>query len=184
MAVRRKDLPDIIKKNKEKNPNGGRPKVNIDWERVDELLMYGCSGTEIAANIGIHNATLYDRCLTDKEISFSEYSQQKHEKGISLLKEHKFKKAIGKLEEGDTTLLIWMDKTWCKAEKDIMKMKNDMDIEKSKILLEYEMKLKNEGSEKLAPNLNEVNMGNQLMIAQATIESLKQEIYDIKSKTE
>jgi hypothetical protein len=90
----------------ERDPRG-RPKSDIDWAYVDSLLEAGCSGTEIAARIGIKPTNLYDRCWTDKQILFSEYSQEKQSKGDSLLKEIQFQKALS----GDNTLLIWLGKT-------------------------------------------------------------------------
>lgn len=84
----------------------GRPKSEIDWKNVDELLEAGCSGAEIAANIGINPATLYDRCQIDHNKMFSEYSQEKQSKGDSLLKKVQFDKAL----TGDNTLLIWLGK--------------------------------------------------------------------------
>lgn len=88
----------------------GRPKADIDWKRVDDLLIVGCSGKEIAASIGVNYHTLYDRCFTDHGIQFSEYSQSKYAKGDSILRAHQFAKAIGKTTEGDNTLLIWLGK--------------------------------------------------------------------------
>lgn len=90
---------------------GGRPKANIPWDEVDNLLVAGCSGREIAGYLGINNHTLYDRCLQDNGIMFSEYSQQKHSKGETILRAHQYAKAIGKTEAGDNTLLIWLGKT-------------------------------------------------------------------------
>jgi len=89
----------------------GRPQSNINWDEVDVLLVAGCSGRQIAGNIGISTDTLYDRCLIDKGVQFSQYSQQKNEKGESLLKAHQFAKALGKTTDGDNTLLIWLGKT-------------------------------------------------------------------------
>lgn len=88
----------------------GRPQADIDWKRVDDLLIVGCSGREIAASIGLNPATLYDRCEKDHGIPFSEYSQGKYAKGESILRAHQFAKAIGKTTEGDNTLLIWLGK--------------------------------------------------------------------------
>lgn len=84
----------------------GRPKSDIDWIMVDKLLEAGCSGAEIAANIGINPATLYDRCQSDHKKMFSEYSQEKQSKGDSLLKKAQFDKAL----TGDNTILIWLGK--------------------------------------------------------------------------
>lgn len=90
-----------------KNPTGaGRPQKPIDWDMVDQLLMAGCSGTEVAANFNIHRDTLYDRVVKEFGISFTEYSAKYEEKGKSLIKLKQFEKAL----EKDNTLLIWLGK--------------------------------------------------------------------------
>lgn len=112
---------------KEKKKNGaqpgnkfavdhGRPKVEIDWKRVDELLMADCSGSAIADTLGISRFTLYDRCLVDKGIPFSSYCQQMNIKGESLLREVQYLKAMG----GDNALLIWLGK--CRLKQTDAKM--------------------------------------------------------------
>lgn len=88
----------------------GRPEAIIDWKKVDDLLISGCSGAQIAGYFGLNPATIYDRCNKDHGIPFSEYSQQKYSKGETILKAHQFAKAIGKTKDGDNTLLIWLGK--------------------------------------------------------------------------
>ena len=83
-----------------------RPKADIDWKRVDELLEADCEGTEIAAYLGLEPNTLYRRCIADHKIVFSKYLQEKKARGNSLLKEKQFKIAKG----GDKTMLIWLGK--------------------------------------------------------------------------
>ena len=83
-----------------------RPKADIDWKRVDELLEADCEGTEIAAALGINPLTLYRRCETDHKVIFSKYLQEKKASGNSLLKEKQFDIAL----EGDKTMLIWLGK--------------------------------------------------------------------------
>lgn len=85
-------------------PNG--PVKNIDWDLVDDLLVKGCTGTQIASRMGIHPDTLYDRCYNEKGTRFSEYAQQKREKGDTLLLEAQFNMAVKK----DRTMLIWLGK--------------------------------------------------------------------------
>ena len=85
----------------------GRPEANIDWEEVEGLLMSGCTGTEIAARIGISAPTLYDRCQTDNEMMFSEFSQEKKAKGDTLLKQAQFNAAV---VDKDKAMLIWLGK--------------------------------------------------------------------------
>ena len=94
----------------EKIETRGRTPTEIDWKKVDDLLMAGCMGTGIAAYIGISAQTLYDRCLTDKGILFAHYSQQKKEKGDEILRAHQYAKALGLTDKGDNTLLIWLGK--------------------------------------------------------------------------
>jgi len=89
----------------------GHPKVDINWKKVDELLMAGCSGAQIASSFGISRFTLYDRCVTDNELEFSKYSQQKCEKGEALFIAHQYAKALGLTTIGDTSLLIHLGKT-------------------------------------------------------------------------
>lgn len=91
-------------------PKIGRPLVELDWNFIDDLLTWGCSGSQVAARIGVHPKTLYDRCLIEKELPFCEYIVQKREKGDTLLKEQQFKKALGLTDLGDNTMLVWLGK--------------------------------------------------------------------------
>jgi hypothetical protein len=105
-----KDAQNVIRKSKKVNKSPGAPKAIIDWKKVDDLLIAGCSGAEIAAYIGVAACTVYDRCMTDNKMPFAEYSQQKYAKGESLLRAHQYYKALGKTKDGDNTLLIWLGK--------------------------------------------------------------------------
>lgn len=89
------------------NCNMSRPKIPIDWKRVDELLEAGCLGTEIAAFFGIHPDTFYGRVESKYDMGFSHYSAQKKSTGEALIREAQFKKAVKKL---DNTMLIWLGK--------------------------------------------------------------------------
>ena len=88
-----------------------RPKADIDWKRVDELLEADCEGTEIAAHLGLNPLTLYKRCEQDNKLSFSKYLQEKKASGNSILKEHQWKMAT---VDDDTavkkSMLIWLGK--------------------------------------------------------------------------
>lgn len=87
-----------------------RPEILIDWKKVDDLLIAGCMGTEIAGYIGISANTLYDRVQDKYNCSFSQYSQEKKSKGESILRAHQYAKALGLTDKGDNTLLIWLGK--------------------------------------------------------------------------
>lgn len=83
-----------------------RPKIPIDWDQVDKLLMSGCLGTEIASSIGCCVDTLYDRTFQEKGVIFSAYAREKKEKGDTILRHAQFAKAA----KGDNTMLIWLGK--------------------------------------------------------------------------
>ena len=88
----------------------GSPQKEIDWVRVDKLLISGLTGTKIADAIGVHPDTLYERCEKVNGANFSAYAQQKRTIGDGLLQEAQFDKAIGNTDKGDNTLLIWLGK--------------------------------------------------------------------------
>ncbi len=88
-----------------------RPEVEIDWKKVDELLIAGCLGTEIAGFFCVHPDTLYRRVLEKYGMGFTDYAQQKKSKGDALFRAHQFAKALGLTTKGDNTLLIWLGKT-------------------------------------------------------------------------
>ncbi len=93
-------IPPAIKK------SAHRPLIPIDWDKVDELLEAGCPGTEIAASLGIHSHTLYDRTEAEKGITFSQYSAEKRSKGDSKLRTAQFFNALS----NNTTMQIWLGK--------------------------------------------------------------------------
>ncbi|HET7336299.1 MAG TPA: hypothetical protein VFJ23_00230 [Candidatus Nitrosotalea sp.] len=83
-----------------------RPEKQIDWRRVDELLEAGCLGTEICSHFDLTADRFYDRVKEKYGMSFTDYSQEKRQKGDSRLREKQFNKAI----EGDNMMLIWLGK--------------------------------------------------------------------------
>ena len=83
-----------------------RPEKTIDWDRVDKLLEAGCHGTEICAHFDLTADRFYDRVKEKYGMSFTEYSQEKRQKGDSILRETQFNKAI----DGDNMMLIWLGK--------------------------------------------------------------------------
>ena len=81
--------------------------IQIDWDKVDELLEAGCDGTQIAAFLGCHEDTLYNRCQEEKNLAFSAYKAQKRAKGDSALLTAQFEAAV---KEKDRGMLIWLGK--------------------------------------------------------------------------
>jgi len=110
----------------------GRNLAVIDWEKVDQLLVSGQKGTEVAAFLGIHPTTFYRRVEEDKGVSFTEYLQQKRSHGDGLLKTQQFAKAMGYTEKGDNTLLIWLGKTRLEQKEHVDKLPdNDLTLTKA-----------------------------------------------------
>ena len=85
----------------------GRPMVTIDWKIVDSLLEADCEGTEIAGYLGINEHTLYQRCLKDNKLRFSDYLREKKAKGNSLLKAKLYESAV---KDKNTSMQIWLSK--------------------------------------------------------------------------
>ena len=87
---------------------GGRPETPIDWKQVENLLMAGCLGTEVAASIGISEDTLYRRVVKElKYESFTAYAVNFRQKGDSLLKAKQFETAI---KDKNVPMQIWLGK--------------------------------------------------------------------------
>lgn len=84
----------------------GRPKSKIDWNKVDNYLKAHCTGTEVAAVLGVCPDTLYRACESKFKVTFAVYSQQKKENGNAILRAKQFQSAI----EGDKTMQIWLGK--------------------------------------------------------------------------
>lgn len=92
---------------KKANPKPAyRPQKHIDWDRVDQLLMAGCLGTEIAPHFDIHVQTFYERVEVEKGMSFTQYSTQKRSQGDAILREVQYQKAL----TADNTMLVWLGK--------------------------------------------------------------------------
>lgn len=84
----------------------GRKKIEIDWQVVDNYLMAGADGTEVAAAIGINPETLYDRCVEVHKTDFSDYKATKRAKGDSLIRVKQYDLAV----KGDRSMLVWLGK--------------------------------------------------------------------------
>ncbi len=84
-----------------------RPEKPIDWKKVDQLLLAGCHGTEIAPHFDIDIDTFYRKVQAEHNIGFTAYSALKRNQGDSLLKAKQYEKAMS----GDNTLLIWLGKS-------------------------------------------------------------------------
>lgn len=120
----------------------GRPKANIDYDLVDELLEAQCEGTEIAGALGIDKETLYRRVQKDKKIGFSEYKQQKRESGKTILRKAQWDKAVDKK---DTSMLIWLGKNYLE-QKDKVETEDKSLSEFDKWIRQYEVEPETDSS--------------------------------------
>lgn len=91
-------------------PKKGKPYKIIDWDKVDQLIIQGCNGVQVAAQLGISADTLYDRCQNEKNTHFPVYFQEKRAMGDSYIHQAQYQKA---LKEKNTTMLIWLGKQRC-----------------------------------------------------------------------
>lgn len=84
----------------------GHPPFPIDWTKVDNFLIAGASGIQIAAVLGCHQETLYEACKREKHMLFSDYSICKYEKGNAMLLGVQYDMAIKR----DRTMAVWLGK--------------------------------------------------------------------------
>jgi hypothetical protein len=84
-------------------------KKQIDYDLVDNLCKIQCTGEEIASVLDIDYDTLNAAIKRDKGIGFSDYFKRKRGSGKASLRRRQWKAAI---EEGNTTMLIWLGKQY------------------------------------------------------------------------
>ena len=128
-----------IKKKKKTGPQS----VKIDWKMVDENLEAGCNGTEIAAALGMHPDTFYNKVMSEKGAGFTAYAQEKRASGDKLLKKAQFDTALGRNKEADNTMLIWLGKQRLnqrEPDQPVKEIPNDAKNDLEKKLLESEYK--------------------------------------------
>ena len=102
----------------------GRKRKVIDWALVDNMLIAHCTGTEVAAALGMKCAdTLYLAVKEKFKMDFSAYQQQKQATGKELLRRKMFSQA---LKDNNTTERIFLSKN----------LLGYSDKEQAKILLE------------------------------------------------
>lgn len=91
----------------------GRPKIDIDWKKVEALLTAGYTGIEVASEIGIHKDTLYDTVKDKFGVNFSDYAVNLYSKGDGLIKYTRFQKAI----KGNVQLLLYLSEVRLKERR-------------------------------------------------------------------
>jgi len=86
----------------------GRPKIGIDWDKVDAMCKIQCTGEEVASVLNIDYDTLQSACKREKKVKFSEYSVIKKAGGRASLKRRQWLTS----ENGNVTMQIWLGKQW------------------------------------------------------------------------
>jgi hypothetical protein len=131
-----------MSKKEDKEPKKiGRPKVPIDWSNVAKYIQSGCLGTEVAAFLGIDKNTLYDRCLSENEITYSTFSANNRSKGNANLRIKQYNLAM----EGDNKMLVWLG-------KQRLKQSDKKEVKKTVTKTSIQIEILDSG---LLPDLNE-----------------------------
>jgi len=85
----------------------GRPRKEVDWDKVEKMCAIACTGEEIAQILSISYDTLMRRVKEKFGISFADYYNQKSAMGKMSLRRKQFDLAVNK---GDRVMLIWLGK--------------------------------------------------------------------------
>lgn len=83
-----------------------RPEKPIDWELVDQLIMAGCNGPQIAPHFNISVNYFYDRFKEQFSEGFQQYSSYKKEHGKAHIILRQYNKAL----KGDNQMLLHVGK--------------------------------------------------------------------------
>lgn len=106
----------------------GRSEKIIDWKKVDELLLAGCTGVQIAPHFDMHHKTFYKKVEETYSMTFTAYAGLKKDHGDSLLLKKQFEKALA----GDNVMLIWLGKNRM-AQSESGSQTTDKDISKTDV---------------------------------------------------
>lgn len=85
----------------------GRPHKPIDWEEVKNMLLVGCTGSEIASCLNMHPNTFYDRVILEQGMHFTDFAQIHFERGNRMLRAVQFECAVKKK---DRAMMIFLGK--------------------------------------------------------------------------
>jgi hypothetical protein len=113
-----------------------RPNTIIDWNKVEEMAVAGCIGTEIAGWLGIHPDTLYRRVEEELGMGFTAYLQEKRSIGDGLIRKKQYEKALGLSDKGDNTLLIWLGKNRLKQQENAIQAASEEEKERHKAIMD------------------------------------------------
>lgn len=107
-----------------KKGEGGAPRKEIDWKKLDTLCGILCNEQEIAAILDMSIQALNEKIKEEKGKTFFEYYQEKSSDGKMSIRRKQFSVAMGLaevIEDGevkrkgvkpDTTMLIFLGKQY------------------------------------------------------------------------
>lgn len=128
-----------------------RPKKQINWDVVEQLMKYGSSGVEISGNLRIQKDTFYRQFKQKYGTSYQDYHADVHEGGKASLRASLWSKALNNKSPGNAQLLLFMGRC-------ILGMKEP------------------DSANYLSPNQPQLDQSHQLMLQQAEIERLKEQL--------
>ncbi len=117
---------DFEERQETKNPRGRKPQ-DIDWDKVDQYIMAGATGSYIARAIGIRTETLYKRCEETYGKKFLEYREEIYLLGNENLQMKAYQMAV----KGSVPTMIFLLKTRCGMKEEpkvIVKNENNIDF--------------------------------------------------------
>src|SRR5436189_6335564 len=78
----------------------------IDWAKVDDLLIAGCTGEEVGSFFGVTSSYMRDQIAARYGMHFSDYRYRHNQKGKSILRTHQSSTAYADKKYGEKDLLI------------------------------------------------------------------------------
>ncbi len=114
-----------------------RPKKEIDWSKVDELMEVGSPAAEISDQFDINPNTFYERFKEHYGYNFQDYRMKFHSVGKANLRRSQYENAL----EGNTQMLILLGKLWL-GQIDIEpepKNTSNFNIENEMMQMKYKM---------------------------------------------
>ena len=142
-----------------------RPKKEIKQSQFESLCAIQCTEEEICDVLGVTDKTLTRWCKETYGKSFSEIFREKRNLGKTSLRRYQWKQ----VENGNTTMLIWMGKQLLKqSENPVLDMAKIKELE----LREKELALKEKIIERQLGSANEIE-NNVADMLNAVIDEIK-----------
>jgi hypothetical protein len=86
----------------------GCPLIPIDWKLVDQMILAGSSGIEIAGALDVCHDTFYDRFRIEHGVAFSAYRAKRRFGGHGMLRIKQFQSAM----RGNTAMMKILGEEW------------------------------------------------------------------------